>query len=249
MQVQLGARAREIFDRTGNLAMQPPRRSWFGRVPNSSSTTARRVALTFDDGPSSPSSALMLDTLASLDVRATFFCVGQMVAWYPEIARRAASEGHVIANHSMYHSRRRSLSPWGIDHIESAQDEIERVIGRRPALYRPPWGWTTPWELRRAGRLGLTVVGWSVYPDDWKDPEVPAATTARQIVEGTEPGSIILMHDATSNVKDCAKVESAAAVELAVRQLRADGYEFVALSELLGVEAYLPTRASSTGDL
>lgn len=242
MRVQLRVRAREIFDRTGNLVMQPPRRSCFGRVPNSSPTETRRVALTFDDGPSSPSTPLMLDALAALDVRATFFCVGQMVAWYPEITRRAHTEGHEIANHSMYHSRRQSLGLRGLDHIETAQDQIERAIGRRPALYRPPWGWTTPWELRRADRLGLTVVGWSVYPDDWMDPEVPAATTARQIVDGAEPGSIILMHDATSNVRECTKTQSAAAVTMAVDQLRSGGYEFVTLSELLGVDPYLPGR-------
>lgn len=243
MQAQVRARAREIFDRTGNAVLQPPRRSCFGRVPNSSRTADRRVALTFDDGPSSPSSVLMLDTLAGLGVRATFFCVGQMVAWHPEIVQRARHEGHEIANHSMYHSRRRSLGLRGVQHIEAAQDEIERAIGLRPALYRPPWGWTTPWEHRRAHRLGLTIVGWNVYPDDWMDPEVPAATTARRIVEDTRPGSIILLHDATSNLRQCTKVQSAAAVALAVGQLRSAGYEFVTLSELLGVDPYLPMPA------
>lgn len=245
MSAKLGSGLRDVFDRTGNALLQPPRRSCFGRVPIEAPEQARRIALTFDDGPSAPSSELMLDTLARLDIRATFFSVGQMVGWYPDITRRAHAEGHVIANHSMYHSRRQSLGLGGVRHVEQAQDEIERAIGRRPALYRPPWGWTTPWEHRRARGLGLTIVGWSVYPDDWMAPETPAATTARQVVDRCAAGSIVLMHDATSNLRVCTKTQSAAAVTLAVNEFRADGYEFTTISELLGIDPYLPTRSST----
>jgi peptidoglycan/xylan/chitin deacetylase (PgdA/CDA1 family) len=231
-----------VFDRVGNMVLQPPRR-FFGPVVLHGSRAERKVALTFDDGPSLPSTGWMLDALAELDVRATFFCVGEMVEWHPDVVARAHREGHVIGNHSMHHSRRQSASLRSDSHVARTQELIAGVIGERPALYRPPWGWLTPQEARRVGRMGLHVIGWDVYPDDWKVPETPAAVTAEQVCTRTQPGSIILMHDATSNIRDCAKTESAAAVRLFVRRLRDSGYTFVNVHELLGIAPYLSDDA------
>jgi peptidoglycan-N-acetylglucosamine deacetylase len=234
---------RPVFDRAGNALLQPPRHL-FGSVALHGSRATRQVALTFDDGPSRPCTESMLDALADCDVKATFFCVGEMVEWYPDIVARADAEGHVIGNHSMYHSRRQSASLRNDMHIARTQEIIASAIGKHPALYRPPWGWLTPQESRRVNRAGLTVIGWDVYPDDWKVPETPAAVTAEQVCSRAQPGSIILMHDATSNIRDCAKTESAAAVRLMVQRLRDDGYTFVNVHELLGLSPYLADTTS-----
>ncbi len=232
-----------MFDRTGNVLLQPPARTAFGRVPTRVDGEDRRVALTFDDGPSEPATGRVLDALASVDAPATFFCVGEMVTWYPETVRRAYDEGHVIASHSMWHSRMQSLSFLHTEHIDAAQTEIESVIGRRPRLYRPPWGWTVAWEVWRLKKRGMAVVGWDVYPDDWTLPEQPAETTVGQVMRDVRAGSIVLMHDATSGVRNSEKRSTAEAVLDIVEQIRDRGLEIVPVHELLGVSPYLDDAA------
>ena len=146
----------------------------------------------------------------------------------------------------MYHARSGALWFGGGAHIDRSADVIADVIGERPALYRPPWGWLTPWEARRMRDRSQTVVGWDVYPDDWKDPETPAATTTEQVCTRVRPGSIILMHDATSRVQHCAKTQSAIATGQIIDRLRDEGYEFVTIPELLGVDAYLGAGSAVT---
>lgn len=233
--------ASRMADRAGTAVLAPPRTA-FGRSVNHGPRDGRKVALTFDDGPSRPSTETMLDVLDRLAVPGTFFCVGEMAAWYPEVLQRAVAAGHVIGNHSVEHSRRTATAWSDDDHIDRATTLIRAAIGRSPALYRPPWGWLTPWEARRVRRRGMTVIGWDAYPDDWLDPEQSAEATCAQIVDNAQPGSIILLHDATSNVRECTKVESARAVELAVGAMHEQGYEFVTVPELLGIDGYRPDQ-------
>lgn len=228
---------RRSLDGLGNAALSPPR-SAGGRVHLHGPRDRRAVALTFDDGPSAPSTTAMLDVLDSHGVHGTFFCVGEQVSWCPEVLERAVAGGHVVGNHSMHHSRRQAMSWSDVAHLEAASAAIADVIGRRPALYRAAWGWITPWEARRVEKLGMASIGWDVYPDDWKVPETPATTTAEQICSRVQNGSIVLMHDATSGIEHCTKTESARAADIVIRRLRAEGYEFVTVPELLGIAAY-----------
>lgn len=241
---RIGPVVRPRLDRLGTSLLAPPR-TGFGSYHQHGDRSQRTVSLTFDDGPSRPSTESMLDVLDDLDVQATFFCVGEMVEWYPDIVQRAHHSGHIVASHSMYHSRAQAASLRSDAHLTATDDAIERAIGMRPSLYRPPWGWLTPWEARRVRRRGQTIIGWDVYPDDWKDPETDAAVTAEQVCSRVQPGSIILMHDATSNIRNCQKTQSAIAVRIIVERLRADGYAFVTIPEMLGVSPY---AAESTHD-
>src|SRR3974377_101343 len=105
------------------------------------------VALTFDDGPSSPYTGQILEILRERGVTATFFLCGRNVECHPEIARRIVAEGHTIGNHTYSHPfpyfRRRSFFAAEIDR---AQNAIERAAGQRPKIFRPPFG---------APRLGM----------------------------------------------------------------------------------------------
>ncbi len=235
--MNLRATITHSIDQLGNLFLSPPH-GGFGYYHNHGPRTRRAVAFTFDDGPSKPCTELLLDTLGELGIKATFFCVGLSVQWHPDVVQRAFAEGHVIGNHSMMHSRKASLMPWGGDHIDKATTVIKQVIGRPPRLYRPPWGWLTPWEGQRLHQRGHTAIGWDIYPDDWKVPEVPAEQLVAQIKPLIRPGSIILMHDAVSNQIRWEKTETARAVRLLTPWLRAEGYEIVTVPELLGISAY-----------
>jgi peptidoglycan/xylan/chitin deacetylase (PgdA/CDA1 family) len=233
--------ATKLIDTAGNLLLGVPF-GGFGFFHNHGPRTARKVALTFDDGPSRPSTENLLDAMDALNVRGTFFWVGAHVQRYPELVQQAYAAGHVIGNHSMLHSRKAGLMLNGGAHIDDSAHEIAKVIGRQPQLYRPPWGWLTPWEGRRLSQRGYKVIGWDVYTLDWKVPELDGGTIAQGICRDVHPGSIILLHDAYAVVSECHKSEMVRTVQQVVPQLRAEGYEFVTIPELLGIPAYVPLK-------
>ena len=230
------------LDKTGTLILSPPV-GGFGYFRNHGPRDVRKVAITFDDGPSQPCTEALLDAMAELNVRGTFFCVGVNTRWHPKLVRRAYEAGHDIANHSWEHSRKAGVRLGkNCDHIDRGAEAIADAIGVRPRLYRPPWGWMTPWEGRRLTQRGYTVVGWDVYTLDWQWPEPDGQMMAEVAHRATKPGSIILWHDANAGVKNWDKKQTIRAIQHLVPALRADGYECVTASELLGVPAYGPAR-------
>lgn len=239
MMQQLKQAAVRGVDWVGNQLLSPPR-GGFGHYHNSGPRDRRRVAITFDDGPNTPSTEQILDAMGALGVKGTFFCVGVNTALNPEIVARAYAEGHVIGNHSMGHRRQSALQLRDGAHIDECEQEIGKVIGRRPLLYRPPWGWLTPWEGRRLASRGYRVIGWDIYTQDWRLPEVDGLQIAGDAQKLVRPGSIVLFHDGCPNVREWKKTETTRAVQRLVHALRADGYEFVTIPELLGIPAYGP---------
>src|SRR3954454_14720254 len=99
------------------------------------------VAMTFDDGPSATLTPKLLDLLAAPRMKATFFVLGEMVAEHPEILARAAREGHEIASHSWSHPNLAKMSQEGVrSQLQRTDDGINSAIGKRPTLFRPPYG-------------------------------------------------------------------------------------------------------------
>jgi peptidoglycan-N-acetylglucosamine deacetylase len=150
------------------------------------------VALTFDDGPSSPYTGQILDLLRERGVTATFFLCGKNVERHPEIARRIVAEGHTIGNHTYSHPfpyfRRRSFIATEIDR---AQDVIERVTGHRPKIFRPPFGARWPGMHEVLRERNLPLINWSDTGYDWREGVDVASETLKHL----RPGSIILLHD------------------------------------------------------
>jgi len=151
------------------------------------------VTLTFDDGPASPFTEQILDILQDRRVPATFFVCGQNAERHPEIVRRIADEGHTLGNHTYSHPfpyflPRRRL----VEEIDRTQQAIERVTGKRPAVFRPPYGarWFGLYAVLR--ERDLKVVQWSDTGYDWKS---DARATVRAALEHLVPGSVILLHD------------------------------------------------------
>lgn len=170
-----------------------PTLQWFAPAILRGPADRNRIALTFDDGPCPGNSEQILDILRQYDVKATFFVCGQNVERSPEILRRIQAEGHTIGNHSYSHPfpyfRSRSFFAREVD---LTQEVIEKVTGKRPKFFRPPFGarWLGLQPVLSARRLSL--VNWSDTGYDWK---LDTEGIVRETLKTLGPGSIILLHD------------------------------------------------------
>lgn len=187
-------------------------------------------ALTFDDGPWPRYTREILQMLAAADIKATFFMVGQEVRAHSEIAREVRDAGHAIGNHSWSHpSRPRSA----VAQVRNTDNEIKRVLGFAPNLFRPPYGILKNGMARQAMKEKQTVVMWSADAYDWKRPG--AQRIANRIVRQASPGGIALMHDGGGN-----RSQTVAALPIIISTLRARGYRFVTVPELLRMRYVAP---------
>jgi len=188
------------------------------------------VSLTFDDGPSESTPAL-LEVLARHGARATFFMCGANVLRLPQVARRAAAEGHEIANHTFRHPYLYRTTSRRMDNeIAETQEAIEKVTGCRPALFRPPFGvrWFGLYPVLR--RHDLTAIMWSACVYDWSR---PAQAIARGLLAKTTEGKIVLMHDGDQVASGDRRSATVRALDEALPALAARGLRFVTVSELI----------------
>jgi peptidoglycan/xylan/chitin deacetylase (PgdA/CDA1 family) len=167
-------------------------------------------------------------------MKATFFVVGENAAEYPEILKRAAREGHEIANHSWSHPNFGKMGDEAVRReLQRTDDAIKRAIGTRPTLLRPPYGSITARQKNWIYEtFGYRIIIWDVDPLDWKRPG--PSVVANRIVSEARAGSIILAHDIHP-----ATIE---AMPAAFDQLAAKGFKFVTVSELLAMARPIPPK-------
>jgi peptidoglycan/xylan/chitin deacetylase (PgdA/CDA1 family) len=189
------------------------------------------VALTFDDGVSDDTPAI-LDLLGERNLKATFFMIGQAVERRPRIARRVVEEGHEIGNHSYSHPIYlfRTAAETARQ-LERAQEVIEQATGVRPRVARPPCGVRTRAYFRAARRLGLRTVQWDVAGFDWK--QIDAREIADHVLKDARAGSILLLHDGDSRNREDRR-RTVAALPLILEGLDARGLRVAPLAEVLG---------------
>jgi peptidoglycan/xylan/chitin deacetylase (PgdA/CDA1 family) len=208
----------------------------FGELYARVETPEKVVALTFDDGPSPENTPALLDLLARHRVKATFFMVGRNIGAHRELAARVLAEGHQLGNHSYSHTRMVLRSPSFMQEEISRTDALLRELGvQGEILFRAPFGkklFVLPWLLAREHRKHITF---DVVPDDHATQD--AALITSRILEATRPGSIILLHDGWS-----AKPGTLEAADRVMARLRAQGYRFVTVSELLALGQGLPPQ-------
>ncbi|RYG85395.1 polysaccharide deacetylase family protein [bacterium] len=184
---------------------------------------AKRVSLTFDDGPHPQYTPKLLDLLKAKGVRATFFVIGHMADKYPDLVKRIAAEGHEVANHTYSHVTLPRIQPEEIDVEYQANNDVIRRLTGKPARYcRPPGGDYNLEVLRRAASLGLTTVLWTDDPGDYDNPG-DGVLFSRETT-ALSPGGIILLHDGSRDTIDTLGAFIDAA--------RAQGYTFVSLDDL-----------------
>ena len=133
-----------------------PRSHWLGpnwtRLP-AAATARNEIALTIDDGPDPLVTPQVLDILDRYAAQATFFCVGEKAARYPDLCREIVRRGHAVENHSQHHRHHFSLlGPRGfMRELQAAQNTLSLITGQRPVFFRAPAGLRNPFLDPRAG--------------------------------------------------------------------------------------------------
>ena len=196
------------------------------------------VALTFDDGPNDPWTLRIADTLDEYGVQGTFFVVGMNADRHPGIVKELVNRGHLVGNHSYEHKKSDAVLQPKYGELGKAERAIARAANVCPALFRPPNGFHTPWQLRAVSHHHMKAVDWDVIPRDWKNP--PPEVIVNRVLSSVKPGSIILLHDGDDTNQGTDRSATLAALPGIIEGLRAKGYDFVRLDKLLSVDPYLP---------
>jgi peptidoglycan/xylan/chitin deacetylase (PgdA/CDA1 family) len=184
-----------------------------------------RVGLTFDDGPEPEAVDAFLEALAELDVKATFFVVGEQVRRSPDAARRIVEAGHEIACHGYRHVNHLRLTPPAtIRDLHNARDTITGETGVELRHFRPPYGVFNAASWVTAARLGWERVLWARWGRDWEEDATPELIR-RRVMSGLGEGDVILLHDAEAYSSSGSWRRTLGALEPIVSDLRALGFE------------------------
>jgi peptidoglycan-N-acetylglucosamine deacetylase len=153
------------------------------------------IAITIDDGPDPDVTPRVLSQLAEHGAQATFFCVGERVERYADLAREIVSRGHCIENHSQRHRHNFSLmGPGGMSaEIMRAQESIQRVTGSSPRFFRAPAGLRNPFLDPILNRLHLRLASWTRRGFDTVNANADAVY--RRLANPLQGGDILLLHD------------------------------------------------------
>ena len=195
-------------------------------------TKQKVVALTFDDGPKPGRTEEILGILDKQDIKATFFLNGRQLEKYADEGRMLVNSGHEIGNHSYSH-KRMVFMPYSevAKELESTAKIIQEYGYKKPLHFRPPFGkklLNLPLYLRNND---IKTITWDVEPETWGTPRASVQERIERAVTQTQPGSIIVMHVMHGDTK------SMQAVTPIVQKLKARGYKFLTISELLDLRA------------
>ena len=180
-----------------------------------------KVALTFDDGPSSKYTPQLLAGLKERNVQATFFLMGKNIEGKEDLVKQMQEEGHLIGNHTYDHVELNKISKEAAkEEIIDTNKAICAITGNCPAFLRPPYG---SWPKNLDLYVTMFPVLWDIDTLDWKSKNVDSILQI--VLSQVEDGSVILMHDAYQSSVDAA---------LKIVDFLTDmGYEFVTVDKLI----------------
>jgi cellulose synthase/poly-beta-1,6-N-acetylglucosamine synthase-like glycosyltransferase/peptidoglycan/xylan/chitin deacetylase (PgdA/CDA1 family)/spore germination protein YaaH len=207
---------------------------------------AKKVALSFDDGPDAVWTPKILDILKKYNVRGTFFMIGEVAQDNVAVMKRVYAEGHEIGNHTFTHPDISDISNTQVDlQLNLTERLFASKLGVQPLYFRPPYSIDQEPDtndqaapVARIQSLGYTIIGNKIDTNDWD--EHPRKTSQEikdsvfQQIKDMEAhpdrrGSVILLHDGGGD-----RSVTVAALPVLITALREAGYEIVPVSELLG---------------
>jgi cellulose synthase/poly-beta-1,6-N-acetylglucosamine synthase-like glycosyltransferase/peptidoglycan/xylan/chitin deacetylase (PgdA/CDA1 family)/spore germination protein YaaH len=215
----------------------------------------KKIAVTFDDGPDPTWTPKILDILREKNVPATFFVIGLDASLSPDLLRREYAAGHEIGNHTYTHPNfedptktTKTQIHW---ELNVTQRLIESTIGVKTILFRPPFGIDHQPEyaeevaqLPVAQDMGYLIVGQKIDPHDWQQRDgkpIPAQEIVDATLRQADEGNIVLFHDGGGD-----RSQTVVALPQIIDALRARGYQFVSVSDLIGktrAEVMMPLSA------
>ena len=191
---------------------------------------SNKIAITFDDGPIPVMTERILDVLDEHKVPAAFFCIGNRVNDYPMLTKRIFDSGHLVGNHSYWHG-----AMFDLQSVEKISRElvatdaaIQKVIQKKPAFFRPPYGVTNPMVAKAIKKGGYKTIGWSIRSFDSVAKNSHALL--ERVTHSLKGGDVILFHD-----------YSPATLEILpefLEYVTRAGLKIVRLDELLKEKAY-----------
>ncbi|HXX71564.1 MAG TPA: glycosyltransferase, partial [Candidatus Acidoferrum sp.] len=204
-----------------------------------------KIALSFDDGPDPVWTPKVLDVLQQKQVPAAFFVIGEAANQYTDIVKREYAQGDEIGNHTFTHPEfdleRLSRTELQVQ-LNLTELLLESYLGVKTMLFRPPYGIDHQPEnaaevqlLPIPQSMGYVIVGARIDPHDWGEPNgkppAPVSTIVARVLADAEAnkGNIILLHDGGGD-----RSHTIAALPQIIDGLRAKGYQFVSVANLLG---------------
>jgi len=195
----------------------------------------RQIALTYDDGPNTKETLLLLEVLAKYSARATFFVIGKYVKAEPAITREILRQGHTLGNHTWSHPNLFWTAPQKVrQELEQCQRAIEDATGESPVLFRPPFGARRPDVLGTANQLNLIPVMWTALCFDWRATQAEKVfARAGRDIEKKGFGSVVLLHDGGHLAMGSDRSHTVKGTELLLKKYREQGYQFVGVDQMM----------------
>lgn len=190
-------------------------------------TTKKVIYMTFDEGYENGYTAQILDVLRDNNVQAVFFITGPYLNQHQDLVRRMVEEGHEVGNHTIHHP---SLPEKADKDLEEEILGLDRVFyekfDKHMQFLRPPKGEYSERTLALTQKLGYCNLFWSFAYDDWYRDKSRGAEYARSIVSrNLHNGAVLLLHAVSR--------DNAEALDMIIKDARANGYEFGKAAELL----------------
>ncbi|MDR0854737.1 MAG: polysaccharide deacetylase family protein [Christensenellaceae bacterium] len=186
------------------------------------------VALTFDASWGAERTSLIMDVLEKYEVKGTFFLTGIWIDAYPDKVKEIAARGHEIQNHSLNHLNMSKLSVTEqIKEIETVNQKIEALTGKKPLYFRPPFGDYDNTLIATVRSLGMQSVQWDIDSLDWK--KLSGGQIADRVSKARD-GSVILCHNNSEHIVE--------ALPLILEGLKNKKLKPVTVSELIAVDNY-----------
>lgn len=210
---------------------------------------ARKLAITFDDGPNPAITPKLLDLLDRYKAKATFFLVGKYVREAPALAKEIIARGHLVGNHTETHPNLFFCGPEETrGELLRCSEAIGQATWEEPRWFRPPFGFRSPWLGQIALNYRMRTVLWTQLPGDWRAKSAnwlierlkPIVANARNLKQQGEPsrpathGDILCLHDGDYAKPNADRERTLAALEYWLPRWRDLGLEFVTIGQTAG---------------
>lgn len=212
---------REVIETSSNITAKLP-------IYNVQ-TEEKKIAFTMNCAWSADDIDDILETLRSNEVKITFFMVGEWVDKYPEAVKKIYEEGHEIGNHSNTHPHVNKLTyEQNLEEIEKCSQKIEQITGKRPTLYRAPYGEYNDTVVKVGFENEYYVIQWNKDTLDYQ--ALTGEQMWKRIGSNLQNGDIILSHNGTAHTSD--------SLDMLIKNIKEKGFEIVKVSDLIYKENY-----------